>query len=188
MSTPSDPAPPRPPRRVVTGIRDGRSVFLADGPPPNTHVHAGIPGFVTSVIWTTAPVPALPLPADEPAPPRVRITPAPGETRLMIVSFPPDAVMAGPGFDPGVAAAEQAEHLPGLAERFEPDDPGMHATDSVDYDIVLDGEIWLELDDGAEVRLSRGDVVVQCGTRHAWRNKSDRAATMGFVLIGAERR
>ena len=105
----------------------------------------------------------------------------------MIVRFPPDSVFAEPGFDPVAAGREQARHIPGLAERFEAENPGMHTTDTVDYDIVLDGEIWLELDDGAEAHLRQGDVAVQCGTRHAWRNKSARPATMAFVLIGAVR-
>ncbi|WP_245439801.1 cupin domain-containing protein [Microvirga aerophila] len=61
----------------------------------------------------------------------------------------------------------------------------MHRTCSVDYNIVLDGSIWLELDDGNETMLNQGDVVIQQATRHAWRNKGDRPATMAFVLVGA---
>ncbi|CAM5299683.1 hypothetical protein SPURM210S_04146 [Streptomyces purpurascens] len=72
----------------------------------------------------------------------------------------------------------------GIAELIEPD--GMHATTTVDYGIVLTGEIVLELDDGHRTPLSAGDIVIQNGTRHAWRNRSGRAATMVFVLIGAE--
>ena len=178
---------PKLPRRVVTGIRDGKSIILSDGAPPNAHRYQCLSGFMTSVCWATAPVPALPQGGEEAAPVRMRIPPRPGETRLMIVQFPPDATMSGPAFDPVAAGREQALHLPGLAERFESENPGMHTTDTVDYDIVLDGEIWLELDDGAEVHLRQGDVVIQCGTRHAWRNKSTRPATMGFVLIGATR-
>jgi quercetin dioxygenase-like cupin family protein len=92
--------------------------------------------------------------------------------------------MFGPGFDPVAADSEQRLHIPGLAERFEVENPGMHRTDSTDYDIVLDGLIWLELDDGVEIELHRGDVVVQQGTRHAWRTKGDAGATMAFVLVG----
>ncbi|MFF5968677.1 cupin domain-containing protein [Streptomyces collinus] len=62
----------------------------------------------------------------------------------------------------------------------------MHATPTVDYGIVLQGEIVLELDDGHRTSLSAGDIVIQNGTRHAWRNRSDQPATMAFVLIGAE--
>jgi hypothetical protein len=103
----------------------------------------------------------------------------------MIVTFPPDSSMARREFDTAAPDAEQREFIPGLAERFEADAPGMHRTETVDYDIVLDGEIWLELDDGATTHLRAGDVAIQCGTRHAWRNKAYRTATMCFVLIGA---
>ena len=77
--------------------------------------------------------------------------------------------------------------LPGLVESMEPDRPGMHGTDSIDYGIVLSGEILLELDDGATVHLEPGDCVVQQGTRHAWRNHTSQPCTMAFVLVGARR-
>ena len=64
----------------------------------------------------------------------------------------------------------------------------MHTTDTIDYGIVLSGEIWLEVDDGEETRLRQHDVVIQNGTRHAWRNKSSAPATAAFVLIGVERK
>ena len=175
------------PRRVVTGIRDGKSVFVSDDTVPNAHLHQAIPGFMTSVCWATPSQLRLPLDGSDPSFPGINITPAPGETRLMIVRFPPDSVMAGPSFDPVAADAEQRQHLPGLAELFEREAPGMHTTDTVDYDIVLEGEIWLELDDGAEVHLQQGDVAIQSGTRHAWRNKGTSPTTMAFILIGATR-
>ncbi|TDW28344.1 quercetin dioxygenase-like cupin family protein [Rhizobium azibense] len=174
------------PRRVVTGIRHGKSVFVSDGPTPSAHAYDSVPGHLTSVLYATGAKPALPQDHAEQAPPQMLITPEHGATKLMIVVFPPDSVFAT--VDPASAFKEQAVHIPGLIQAFEPDAPGMHTTDTVDYDIVLDGEIWLELDDGAETLLKQGDVVVQCGTRHAWRNKGDKPATMCFVLIGAERR
>ncbi len=182
----SKPELPPIPRRVVTGVRDGKSVFVSDGPVPNAHHYRSIPGHMTSVVYTTASVPLLPEEQVERAPPQLHVSPASGETRLMIIVFPPDSVFAA--VDPQAAIAEQAVHIPGLIEAFEADAPGMHTTDTIDYDIVLDGEIWLELDDNVETHLKQGDVVVQCGTRHAWRNKSDRPATLCAVLIGAERR
>lgn len=63
----------------------------------------------------------------------------------------------------------------------------MHTTDSVDYGICLSGEIYLELDDGAVEYITPGTVVVQRGTRHAWRNRGDEDCTMVFVLVGAQR-
>jgi hypothetical protein len=175
---------PNVPRRVVTAVREGKSVVHSDGPVPNAHHYASIPGMMTSVVYATAATLHLPQHEFETAPPGVHVRPGPGETRLMIVTFPPDTSFERPTFDPAAADAEQREYIPGLAERFEPDAPGMHQTDTVDYDIVLDGEIWLELDDGATTHLRAGDVVIQCGTRHAWRNKCDETATLCFVLIG----
>jgi quercetin dioxygenase-like cupin family protein len=77
--------------------------------------------------------------------------------------------------------------LPGLAEAFERDGSQMHATPTLDYALVLDGELWLELDDGETVHLAAGDIVVQQATRHAWRNKGERAATIAFFMLGANR-
>ncbi|MCI0142655.1 cupin domain-containing protein [Arthrobacter bambusae] len=174
------------PRRVVTGFRDGKSAVVSDGPVPNAHHYTAIPGMMTSVVYSTGAPPSLPQHSAEAAPPRMHVLPKPGETRLMIVAFPPDSGFAHPEFDPGAADAEQREFIPGLAERFEADVPGMHTTETVDYGIVLDGEIWLELDDGHTTHLRTGDIVVQCGTRHAWRNKGTRTAKIIFVLIGGE--
>jgi hypothetical protein len=172
-------------RRVVTGVRDGKSVILADGEPANFHEFVGWPGHATSLVWATAPISDLPLDmSSEPQLGQV-VTPGPGETRLLVVRFPPDAVFADPRFDGIDYGAEATVHLPGLIERFEADNPGMHTTESIDYDVVLNGEIWLELDDGVETMLQQGDILVQGGTRHAWRNKSNSPTTMLFVLVGA---
>ena len=103
-----------------------------------------------------------------------------------MISLPPDSVMAAP-LDPQRAFGEMAEALPGLIECFEPEAPGMHRTPTIDYLVILEGELWLELDDGQERLVRSGDVVIQNGTRHAWRNKSNKPATMLFVLVGANR-
>lgn len=174
-------------RRVVTGMVDGRSVVVSDGPAPNFHAYRGWPGHTTSVVWATATDPSLPAATAEPAPAGMDVLPGPGETRLMIVRLPPDAVFADPRFDPALFDEETLAHSRDLSARFEPDAPGFHTTDSVDYDIVLDGEVWLELDEGEATHLRAGDIAIQNGTRHAWRNRSDRTTTMAFVLIGARR-
>ena len=83
------------------------------------------------------------------------------------------------------ALADFEEHMPGLRGHMEPDAPGMHTTSTVDFEVVLDGEVWLELDDGVEVHLKAGDTVVQNGTRHAWRNHGDTTARLAVILIGA---
>ena len=172
-------------RRVVTGVVDGKAVLLSDGPPANSHAYAGWPGHVTSILWKTASKPSLPLtPGLEPSP-GADVPPGHGETTVMIVRFPPESAFADPRFDGSTYEREAAFHLKGLIDAFEPGGSGFHTTATIDYDVVLNGEIWLELDDGAETLLRQGDVVVQGGTRHAWRNRSKNDATMLFVLVGA---
>nr|WP_254222680.1 cupin domain-containing protein [Burkholderia multivorans] len=105
----------------------------------------------------------------------------------MTLTVPPDSTFASPSFDPVAAAQEHARLAPGLAERVEPNVPGFfHTTDTLDYVVVLEGEIWLVTDEG-EVRLEPGDTVVQHGTRHAWHNHGEVPATIAVVLLGARR-
>lgn len=173
-------------RRVVTGECNGRSIFVSDEAPRNTHDYAAIPGFQTTLVWATdTGVPTLPFDGKDPTATATSVLPSPHGTRLIVVQFPPDRVMAAPDFNPAAAGEELARHVPGLAEKFEPDGSMMHKTPTVDYGIVLSGEIWLELDDGETRHLKAGDIVVQNGTRHAWHNRGDAPAVMGFVLIGA---
>jgi len=96
-------------------------------------------------------------------------------------------VAAPENIDFTAALQEAAEKLPGLTEVLEPDHPGMHTTLTVDFEVVLSGEIVLELDDGAEVTLKTGDTVVQNGTRHAWHNRGDVPAVIAVGIIGARR-
>jgi len=76
----------------------------------------------------------------------------------------------------------------GLAPWADPDAPGMHRTATLDYDVVLEGTIGLELDDGVEVTLGPGDIVVQNGTRHRWHNRGETIARMLSVTVGAHNR
>ncbi|MDP9012395.1 MAG: cupin domain-containing protein [Pseudomonadota bacterium] len=174
-------------RLVVTGHDTaGKSTFVrTDALECKAAVH--LPGFATAMAWATGANLKVP-DTDDAFRARLRSQhPDPGESRLLVVTFAPDSVAMSPDFDPQAAAAEMAQLAPGMAERFEVDHPGMHRTDSVDYGFVLSGEIWLELDEGRTEHLQLGDVVVQNGTRHAWRNRSDRPATMVFVMLGARR-
>ncbi|PZP91619.1 MAG: hypothetical protein DI587_34635 [Variovorax paradoxus] len=177
-------------RRIVTGHdSSGKSVFSSDAAAPRIHRFAHVPGFETSLIWSTDETTTVPhRGAQDPAQTAASWVPERAGTRLLVVTFPPDSVMGAPDFDPAAAGAEYMQAIPGLAERFEMESPGMHTTDSVDYGMLLAGEIHLELDGGARKRLAPHDVVIQQGTRHAWRNLGSEPATMLFVLIGAPRR
>lgn len=174
-------------RRIITAERDGKSRVLSDEPVANTHDFVAVPGFQTTLAWSAPAVPALPFDGSDPVARVTSMVPQPHGSTLIIVQFPPDSVMTAPDFDGAAAGAEQAEYLPGLAESFDPDGSGMHRTQTLDYDIILEGELWLELDEGELRHLKAGDIVIQNGTRHAWRNLGDKPARMAAVLIGADR-
>lgn len=173
-------------RRVVTG-RDtaGKSIFVSDGTPPVASEFVHVPGMAVSLGWKSDVDAASSSSNADPTLEIGSFVPSVGGTTLLIVTFPPDSVRASPEFDPIAAGGESMRLLPGLAETFERAAPGMHTTPTLDYGVLLDGELSLELDDGAVKALKPRDVVVQNGTRHAWRNSSNRPATMLFVLIGA---
>jgi hypothetical protein len=171
-------------RRVVTGTDEtGKSVFISDGPIPNGHDFVTMPGQAQLRIWFTAGVPSTAPPGAEPTDNHGPVVPGPGGASFVIVRYAPDSVAMSPSFDPAASGRELATYAPDLADVFEPD--GMHRTTSVDYGVVLEGEVWLEVDDGAQVRLTPGDTVVQVAARHAWRNKTKAPATVAFVLTGA---
>jgi mannose-6-phosphate isomerase-like protein (cupin superfamily) len=175
-------------RRVVTGLgAEGRAVVVSDGPPPRSHDLVHVPGMSQAMLWATGPGEPLPLDGTDPTPRVLSQVPRPGGTCFLIVRFPPDSVYADPSFDAPAAEAEQRLASPGIVELFEPDNPGMHTTESVDYVVVLSGEVWLELDDGQLTRLGAGDTVVQNGTRHAWRNLGTEPVTLAVVQVGAAR-
>ncbi len=175
-------------RRVVTG-RDtaGKAVIASDGTPPRSHDLVHVPGMSTAMLWATSPGEPVSAAGPDPTPRVASQVPLPGGTCFVIVRFPPDSVFRDPGFDAAAADAEQRLASPGIPELMEPGNPGMHTTDTVDYCVVLSGEVWLELDGGVLTHLRAGDTVVQNGTRHAWRNLSEEPVTMAVVQIGAQR-
>jgi mannose-6-phosphate isomerase-like protein (cupin superfamily) len=175
-------------RRVVTGrTAAGKSVFLSDGTSPREMALVHTPGFVSSPLWKleTAPVVTNGDTADRLAQGGTMIMPE-GGSAFWVITFPPDSVMMSGDWNPAVAGPEMAEAAPGIAERMEPENPGMHQTPTVDYVTVVKGPIVLELDDGATVVLQAGDTVVQQGTRHAWRNPGSEPVAISVVLLGAK--
>jgi hypothetical protein len=172
-------------RRVVTGTdSEGRSVFLHDAEAIElAYEHTA--GFRDCVVWTTI---ASPTPEMNGAHARPnQFVPGPGETLALTLTFPPDSVFTSDAFDVTAAVEENLRNSPGLFELFEPDAPGMHTTPTVDYAVVLDGTVVLELDDGATTSLGVGDIVVQNGARHAWRVPSEQPATIFVILTGVSR-
>ena len=173
--------PPSAIRRVVTThTADGTAVVLSDDVATNVRVRAN-GGIVSTLLWTTDSTPATYSNADRGAL-TIGTAPPAGGTVLRVVTFPPEDPAAAPVDQHAVAAEMGLAHDGG--GRRAPRPPFMHATDSVDYAIVLDGEIDMLLDEGA-VHLRAGDILVQQGTNHAWVNRSGRPCSIAFVLIDA---
>lgn len=171
-------------RRIVTGVdEEGRSVFVDDGRPPRTHVFVHTPGLEFSLVWGTDAAARPAVDGADPTPQLGRPLPRSADsTRLILMQVPAGSADLGHAEE---AIAEQRAVWPDLLGHFEADDtPGFHRTHAIDYLVLLDGELVLELDDGAETTVRRGDLVVQHATRHAWRNRTDRPATFVAALIG----
>jgi mannose-6-phosphate isomerase-like protein (cupin superfamily) len=170
-------------RRIVTENVNGKSSVQSDESMP-AYEFSTVPGYQHTLIWVNPTTPDLNKQQRFDSYPD-SVVPGPGGTSLHFVTFPPASVFVDPSFDGEAARNEALVRLKGLADHFEKEDPAMHKTNTVDYSLVYDGEIWLELDDGETLHLKRGDVVVQNGTRHAWRNKGTMPVTMLFFLNGA---
>ncbi|HEX7545402.1 MAG TPA: cupin domain-containing protein [Gemmatimonadaceae bacterium] len=173
-------------RRVVTGhTRDGKATVASD-----TSVDAItlelLPGTEFHRLWGADEAPTFP-DDGSPRPARDYFPPV-GGFRVGIFTVAPQSVALQKDLDIQLALAELEAKLPGMAAHMEPGNPGMHTTNTVDFEYVISGEVWLELDDGKEVHLKAGDTVVQNGTRHAWRNKRDDSCRLVVCLIGAHRR
>lgn len=169
-------------RRIVTGHdARGRSVFLSDGPSPHVLTIGGRTDFALTNLWVTDASPASNAgSADAAARPVVLEPPANG-TIFRIVEFPSEKTTGG--FDRTQAFAAMGAH-----HAMDPDasrHPGMHKTSSVDYAIVLSGEIWALMDEG-ETLMKAGDCLVQRGTNHAWANRSDAPCLVAFILVNAK--
>jgi quercetin dioxygenase-like cupin family protein len=154
----SNEKPEYPPiRRVVTGHDDARvAKVLVDAPATNAKYPS--PGTVSTLIWTTDSAPAAIPVGGVPEDMGARImgtAPPPKGTRFAVIDFPPGNA------------------------------PHMHRTETIDYVIVLEGEIEMDMDQST-VRLKAGDVMVQRGTNHAWANRGSARARVVFVLIDAE--
>lgn len=142
--------------KVVTDrTADGKSVFAEE----KSVEPAPVLGLDIFNIWGTADGAPSVGAGDNPATVPFPFFPGPGGSRFIVVRFPPDSAAAEPGnADPEEAAAQAERTQPGLIGVFEPDTPGMHTTDSVDYGVCVEGEVYLELDDGAEAHVTPGNL------------------------------
>jgi mannose-6-phosphate isomerase-like protein (cupin superfamily) len=171
-------------RRVVTGHdAAGKAVFVSDELVAPVTL-ALLPGSEFHRLWGSDST--VTFPDDGSRPSAERYFPPVGGSRFGFFTIPPDGGVGAPAdLDFEAALAEFEQKLPGMAEHLEADNPGMHTTATVDYGVVLSGEVVLELDDGAKVTLRPGDTYVQNGTRHRWSNTGTVPAVLAVVLVGA---
>ncbi|MBM4415386.1 MAG: cupin domain-containing protein [Chloroflexi bacterium] len=173
-------------RRVVTGHSPAGKAVVASDTIVDPVTTPFSPGRESYTLWGGDVAPRFP--DDGSKPPFSMFFPPVGGFRFGLFVLPPDRTpvdLAGVDVDAAMQAYDAA--MPGLASYMEPGSPGMHTTDTIDYEYVVSGRCILELDDGVTVELRPGDTVVQNGTRHAWRNPFDEPCTLVLVLIGAQR-
>lgn len=166
-------------RRIVTGHNaEGRAVVLSDSNLPASEI--GPDDRVRALMWVTDSMPVSNDGNQDPCPEGIStvIHPPAGGTIFRITDIPPDS-----------AAPSGAQELASRGAQVDParsaKHPGFHRTDTLDYAICLEGEIWAVLDE-RETLMRPGDVLIQRGTYHAWSNRSDKPCRMAFVLIDAE--
>jgi mannose-6-phosphate isomerase-like protein (cupin superfamily) len=173
----------KPLRRIVTiDDQEGKSVAIADGPPPDVRIDPARPGFSSARIWVADSSPVRIGQYHDTTLAAHTIEPPPRGSVCRIVTFPPDETFRGKIGANEVEAFFSAMGSPG-ASTYSPQAPHpyMQKTRTLDFCLVLEGEITLVLDT-TEVHLKAGDTVVQRGTNHAWSNRSDRPCRIAFSL------
>ncbi len=164
-------------RRVVTGVNaDGQALIVQDGLAPVTVSRPAL-AMEAALIWTTSETPADLAQYDDPTYRPSAIGRTPGGTRVRVTDFHPPPK----GVDDATVQKEFGLGQEGQGGRH----ALMHRTKTLDYAIVLDGEIDMLLDEG-EVHLKAGDILIQRGTNHAWVNRGDRPCRIAFVMVDAQ--
>ncbi|MCH8051702.1 MAG: cupin domain-containing protein [Chloroflexi bacterium] len=143
--------------------------------------------FARTGIWRLDEPPTDTSAGSEPSGGSIPMTPAASGMTFMTVELPPDASVSRE-LDMAALGKEMASKVPGMMQALDPSrGVGMHRTDTIDFVTVVSGEVFLKLDDGAEVHLSAGDLVVQRGTWHAWRNRSSEPCILSAVMVSAKK-
>jgi mannose-6-phosphate isomerase-like protein (cupin superfamily) len=167
-------------RRVVTGHKGGKSVILMDGTASNVKEMASMPGLALTDLWETIGAPASNAGNDDAVTRPVHLEPPKNGTILRIVEFPPDSAWRNK------ADAKEAFNSIGAGHAKDKGsaDPMMHKTSTVDYIIILKGEIYAIMDEG-ETLLKPGDILVQRGTNHSWSVRGNEPCILAAVLVSA---
>jgi mannose-6-phosphate isomerase-like protein (cupin superfamily) len=170
-------------RRVVTGHNEnGRAIISMDGAPPTIVPLQAVPGTVFYEMWNTT---TSPVRIDNGADPTIKplqLRPTPRGSMIRVLDIPPDSSQNQiSDADAAAAFAEIGAANVGTGHANGPHKL-MHRTETIDYAIVISGELWLIVDEG-ETRLGPGDIVIQRGTNHAWSNRTEQPARIVFVLL-----
>jgi quercetin dioxygenase-like cupin family protein len=169
-------------RRVLTGHdAQGRSSFIADGEAANVKEMASMPGLALTDLWETGGAPASNAGDKDAAARPVRLEPPKNGTLLRIVEFPPDSAWRGSADGKAAFKSIGAGHAQDSASS----DPMMHRTSTVDYIIVLKGEIHAIMETGEKL-LRAGDILVQRGTNHSWSVRGNEPCIIAAVLVNAK--
>jgi hypothetical protein len=169
-------------RRVVTGHdKDGKSIFVVDGKAPNVLEMASMPGVALTDLWRTKTSPASNSGSKDAAAGKIRLEPPGNGTIFRIVEFPPDTAWRQTADAKAAFASIGAGRAPDHASG----DAMMHTTATVDYIIVLKGEIYAIMDKG-ETLLRQGDVLIQRGTNHSWSVRTKEPCVIAAILVGAK--
>lgn len=172
-------------RRIVTGHdADGKAIIISDAAPERTYMIGGPKGAKFHEVWNTQQSPALiDNNLEEPQENNLVLGPPQGGTRIRVIDFPPEGEeirnltkdeankhFKSMGGENASKAGQDAAH------------PLMHRTETIDYGIVLEGELTLIVDRG-ETTIKAGDIIIQRGTNHAWANRSGKNCRVAFILI-----
>ena len=169
-------------RRVLTGHdADGRSTIIADGVAPNMKEMPSFPGLALTDLWETASAPADNDGHADAAARPIHLEPPENGTIFRIVEFPPDATRPRDADGAAGFKAIGAAH----AQDRRSSDPMMHKTATIDYIVVLKGEIYAVLEKG-ETLLRPGDVFIQRGTNHSWSVRGSEPCVIAVVLVNAK--
>jgi Cupin domain len=180
-----------PPKRALTG-RDaaGKSVFKSFDVTSKVVEIDSSPGLTFYELYMTEGVPQLTGLEPDPMLEGTKAFPGPGGTMFRLISYPPkrpEGYKPPPGVTYETGLKELSEKVPGMGDVFDRSAPGMHTSDTIDYGVVVRGEMTLELDDGQKIHLRQGDCIVQNGTKHRWRNPLSEPCLMAFISIGGKR-
>lgn len=169
--------------RVVTGhAADGQAVVAMSGQTPNTFALKAVPGTVFYEVWNSQSSPALLDNADDPTSKPLQLSPGLLGSVIRVVDIPPDSVQNNVSDAQAAATFAEIGQVHAGTGNKGSKHKLMHRTETLDYGIVTEGEVWLVLDD-QEVHLKRGDIVVQRGTNHAWSNRTEAMSRMVFILL-----